>query len=153
MLVLHSVTLSSWILSAWAFSWAAISSVLISVYKRVCLTLIWIGCGSPGEHGPPPSHPACWMEIKCEITSSNTTKYHALRTQILELEELTISFHRNHHTVSLNPCQHHRYGHPTPLPLNQSMTHCCVTDVCHGSKYWSVLKNTVCKHPPILQCG
>ncbi|KAI9521233.1 hypothetical protein NQZ68_010937 [Dissostichus eleginoides] len=43
-----NVAPSCWILSAGAFSQAAISSV----YKRVCLTLIWVGCGSPGDQGP-----------------------------------------------------------------------------------------------------
>lgn len=117
MLVFYSVTPSSGILSAWAFSWAAISSVLISVYKKVCLTLIWIGCSSPGEQGPAPSHPACWMKIKWEITSSNTTKYHALRIQILMLEELIISFHRNHRTVPSSHANTTTIPTPPPWPL------------------------------------
>lgn len=112
--VLHCVTSSCWILSASAFQWAAISTVLISVYKRARLTLIWVGCGSPGEQGPAPSHPARSMEIKWEITSSNTTKYHTTTHSNLKARG-------THHILSqessptATPTQtHHRPTTPPP---------------------------------------
>lgn len=124
-LVFHSVPPSCWILSAWAFSRAAISSVLIIVYKRGCLTLIWVECGSPGEQGPGtlPSCPLNGNQTADYIFKHNHVSYY-YPTKSLDQRNSVYSPYPFTGIITPHPTPTPPPSPPRPLASWQEWRHC-----------------------------